>query len=208
MRGEVRSSWEQVSGGLKLDVTVPPNATGRVYLPGTDPSKVGEVGSGTPLVAGRAPGVTLVGVQDDSVVYRVGSGSYAFRVGPGVFASTDATGTVGGTVPATLSLTVGTASFGAFTPGADREYTATTTANVISTAGDADAQRERSRAPDQRRVRAARAAAGRALQGELDAPVSNDPVTITFRQHIGATDPLRTGAYSRTLTFTLSTTTP
>ena len=40
------------------------------------------------------------------------------------------------------------------------------------------------------------------------APVSNDPVTLTFRQHIGATQPLRTGAYSKTLTFTLSTTTP
>ena len=40
------------------------------------------------------------------------------------------------------------------------------------------------------------------------APVSNDPVTITFSQHIGATDALRTGTYSRTLTFTLSTTTP
>ena len=39
-------------------------------------------------------------------------------------------------------------------------------------------------------------------------PVSNAPVTITFRQAIGASDALRTGAYSRTLTFTLSTTTP
>ena len=42
----------------------------------------------------------------------------------------------------------------------------------------------------------------------LDGPVSNDPVAITFRQHIGATDALRTGTYSKTLTFTLSTTTP
>ena len=38
--------------------------------------------------------------------------------------------------------------------------------------------------------------------------MSNDPVTIAFKQHIGATQPLRTGAYSKTLTFTLSTTTP
>ena len=38
--------------------------------------------------------------------------------------------------------------------------------------------------------------------------MSNDPVTIAFRQHIGATEPLRTGSYSKTLTFTLSTTTP
>jgi hypothetical protein len=33
-------------------------------------------------------------------------------------------------------------------------------------------------------------------------------VTIGLRQHISATQPLRTGSYSKTLTFTLSTTTP
>jgi hypothetical protein len=38
--------------------------------------------------------------------------------------------------------------------------------------------------------------------------VSNDLVTISFNQHVDATDALRTGAYSKTLTFTLSTTTP
>src|SRR5262249_53421353 len=46
--------------------------------------------------------------------------------------------TVTGTVPATLSLTLGpAASFGAFTPGVAREYTASTAANVVSSAGDA-----------------------------------------------------------------------
>ena len=41
------------------------------------------------------------------------------------------------------------------------------------------------------------------------APVSNDPVTVAFTQSIGANDErLRTGAYSKTLTFTLSTTQP
>ncbi len=35
-----------------------------------------------------------------------------------------------------------------------------------------------------------------------------DNVTIGFRQAIGATDVLRAGSYSKTLTFTLSTTTP
>ena len=49
-----------------------------------------------------------------------------------------ASGDVGGTVPATLSLTLGTpASFGAFIPGVGKDYDASTTANVISTAGDA-----------------------------------------------------------------------
>ena len=40
------------------------------------------------------------------------------------------------------------------------------------------------------------------------APVSNDKVDIGFKQLIKANDPLRTGSYSKTLTFTLSTTTP
>ena len=40
------------------------------------------------------------------------------------------------------------------------------------------------------------------------APVSNDPVTIEFSQLIKSTDALRTGTYSKTLTFTLSTTNP
>jgi hypothetical protein len=39
-------------------------------------------------------------------------------------------------------------------------------------------------------------------------PISNDKVTIGVKQTIGAHDALRTGAYSKTLTFTLSTTTP
>ncbi len=40
------------------------------------------------------------------------------------------------------------------------------------------------------------------------APVSNDLVTLGFLQPIGATDPLRTGSYSKTLTVTLSTSSP
>ena len=39
-------------------------------------------------------------------------------------------------------------------------------------------------------------------------PASNDPLTLTFTQAIGATDALRTGTYAKTLTYTLSTTAP
>ena len=39
-------------------------------------------------------------------------------------------------------------------------------------------------------------------------PTSNDPVTLAFKQTIGRTEPLRTGSYGKTLTFTLSTTQP
>ena len=75
-------------------------------------------------------------------------------------------GDAGGTVPATLALTMGApATFGAFTPGVAKEYTASTTATVISTAGDAtlsvaDPSTHHHGPPGQRRVRAAAAAAG------------------------------------------------
>jgi beta-glucosidase len=124
-------------------------------------------------------------------------------------ASTSVTGGVGGTVPATLSLTLGApASFGGFTPGVDHTYTAQTTANVISTAGDAMLA-----VSDPGHLTNGAYSLTDPLQVSFSksswtAPVSNDPVTIGFSQHIGANDPLRTGTYSRTLTFTLSTTQP
>lgn len=40
------------------------------------------------------------------------------------------------------------------------------------------------------------------------APIGLDAVTIGLRQAIGANEPLRTGTYSKTLTFTLATTAP
>ena len=39
-------------------------------------------------------------------------------------------------------------------------------------------------------------------------PVSNDSVTLNFTQNIVANESLRTGTYGKSLTFTLSTTTP
>jgi sugar phosphate isomerase/epimerase len=121
----------------------------------------------------------------------------------------DEGGAVGGTVPATLSLTLGApASFGAFVPGKAAEYTASTTANVISTAGDATLAYS-----DPGKLTNGAFALEQPLQVSLSksswtAPVSNDAVTISFKQAIGAGEALRTGAYTKTLTFTLSTTTP
>ncbi len=133
--------------------------------------------------------------------------------------ATEATGDVGGTVPATLSLTLGAAaSFGAFQPGVGQTYTASTTATVISSAGDAtlSVTDPSANAPG-RLVNGAFSlaqpllAAGSALPATVktySAPVSNDVVTVGFSQAIGANEPLRTGSYSKTLTFTLSTTNP
>jgi hypothetical protein len=124
--------------------------------------------------------------------------------------SVDTPGTVGGTVPATLSLTLDAPpSLGTFTPNVDRTYAATTTARVTSTAGDAAL----SVSPQPAYLANGTFTLSEPLQVTFSkaawaAPVSGDPVTIAFSQHIGATQPLRTGNYSKTLTFTLSTTNP
>ena len=131
-------------------------------------------------------------------------------------------------MPATLSLSLGApASFATFMPGVDRTYDAGATATVVSTAGDATLS-----VSDPSATATGRLANGaftlaeplqvRAKSGSFaplgttpgfpllayGAPVSNDAVTVAFRQHIGATNPLRTGTYSKTVTFALSTTAP
>ena len=57
-------------------------------------------------------------------------------------------------------------------------------------------------------ARSRRSAAPPATLKTYSAPISNDAVTLGFRQHVDANDALRTGTYAKTLTFTLSTTTP
>jgi hypothetical protein len=144
-------------------------------------------------------------------------------------------GDVGGSVPATLALTMGTpASFGAFLPGVGKEYTAQTSATVISTAGDASLSvadpsatatgklvngafsfnqplTAKGSSPAAGPAGAFAAVGSSAAPTKLASwtnPVANDPVTISFSQTILASEPLRTGSYAKALTFTLSTTTP
>jgi hypothetical protein len=124
--------------------------------------------------------------------------------------SVDAPTTIGGSVPATLGLKLGApATLGPFTPSVDRNYEASMTAEVTSTAQDAAL----SVSPDPAFLSNGSYALSEPLQVAFSKsswtdPVSGDPVTITFKQHISATQPLRTGAYGKTLTFTLSTTNP
>jgi hypothetical protein len=104
------------------------------------------------------------------------------------------------------------ASFGAFVPGVANTYSASTTANVISTAGDATLSVSDTGANPGKLVNGAFALAtpleGLGVVKTYAGPVSNDAATITFKQAIAANEPLRTGSYSKTLTFTLSTTNP
>jgi uncharacterized protein (TIGR03118 family) len=143
---------------------------------------------------------------------------------------------VSATVPAQLSLTLGPAvSFGSFAPGVGMDYNASTSATVISTAGNAalSVADPSSTAtghlvngtfslPQAVKAGATTTGAGGTGSALADvggsaspttlvtytAPISNDNVTLNFRQTIGANDALRTGSYSKTLTFTLSTTAP
>ena len=153
--------------------------------------------------------------------------SQTFLIGPDV--------DVSGTVPGTLALTLGApVTLGAFTPGVAKDYTGTLTANVISTAGDAALSVTDSSTNATGRLVNGAFALPRALQLQASSPAgtgsafaplsstpgaplplltyagptSNDPVTIGVKQSIGSSDPLRTGTYSKTLTFTLSTTNP
>jgi len=143
-------------------------------------------------------------------------------------AATSTGGTVGGTVPATLSLSLGTAAaFPPFIPGTAADYFATTTANVISTAGDAALSVADPSSNATGRLVNGSFALTQAVQAGVggtyaavggssspttiktwSGPTSNEMVTIGFKQSILANEPLRTGTYSKTLTFTLSTTNP
>jgi hypothetical protein len=154
--------------------------------------------------SGASPAQPVGSTVDKTVIYR------------GI---TDTPGGVGGTVGATLALTLGTpASFGPFQPGIAKDYTAQTTATVVSSAGDATLTASDPSATATGHLvngtfalAAPLQVAGTPLPSTVKtyaAPVSNDNVTVDFKQSIGQNEALRTGTYAKTLTFTLSTTNP
>ena len=147
--------------------------------------------------------------------------------------SNSSIGSVGGTVASMMALTLGgTPSFGAFVPGVARTYDAGGTATVASTAGDVTLSVSDADAVNPGKlvngafalaspltVRAANAAqtnpayvpvtGGATPRRTYAAPAFGaESVTLGFRQAIGASDQLRAGHNSKSLTFTLSTTTP
>jgi len=139
-----------------------------------------------------------------------------------------------GTVPSTLALTIPTAlNFGTFQPFVAENYLASATARISSTTGDAAVSVSDPSPTNVGRLvngdrglasalqlyasstsTAATAAAGGAVTAagtpliSYNAPVTNGAITLTARQPISATETLRAGTYSKSLTFTLSTTTP
>jgi alpha-L-rhamnosidase len=69
VRGDVTSSWRKSASGVEIDVVVPPNAAGVVYVPAP---ATATVTSATSRALGKCDG--------DRVVYDVGPGRHQFRV--------------------------------------------------------------------------------------------------------------------------------
>jgi sugar phosphate isomerase/epimerase len=141
---------------------------------------------------------------------------------------------VGGTVNSQLTLDItGPVSFGTFTPGTARDYATTLVSEITTTTPDAalTVVDSSANAPGHLvngtvalqqalKIRAANAAnpapAYTALP-ETGAPLSlltysgpvvKDRVSLGFQQSIGAAETLLRGTYGKTLTFTLTSTTP
>ena len=187
--------------------------------------------------------ITVSGQGGHTVLYRAvdNAGNQETPKTLSVVINPTASGSVGGTVPATLGLSLDSSppALGPFVPGVAQTYTATFVMTVTSTAGDAtlsasDANAGFPAASAGHLVNgaytlaqglqidadsAASSAGGGGAFRDLsttnpatlltyNAPVTNDPVTVGVKQPVAATDPLRTGTYSKTLTFTLSTATP
>jgi PKD repeat protein len=144
-------------------------------------------------------------------------------------AATSTPGDVHGDVPGVLSITLGApVSFGTFMPGLTRDYTASTTATIVSTALDAELTVSDpsdvatghlvngSRAlPQALQVRAGDAAfaplggsASPTALATFAEPVGTTTTPIDFKQSIAETDGLQSGSYAKTVVFTLSTSRP
>jgi plastocyanin len=181
----------------------------------------------------RGPGWTASCRFDTAGVYSFVCQIHSTMTGTLDVVGTSAASPVSGTVPATLSLALGNtaAGLGSFALGVDADYTAGLPAAVTSTAGDATltAADPSATAPGHLvngdyalaqplQVRATSAANPATPFAPLSGaasplltwhgPVSNDAVTVEFKQPIGATDPLRSGTYAKSIVFTLTTSQP
>jgi type 1 glutamine amidotransferase len=143
--------------------------------------------------------------------------------------SVDVPVTVGGSVAGVLSLTLGPApSLGSFEPAVARDYTASVASTVTSTMSAAKLTVRDPSANATGRLVNGSAALAQPLQLRTGStafaplstigapltlrtwsgPVSGDTQAIDLKQSIGATEPLLVGNYSKTIVFTLASTTP
>jgi hypothetical protein len=155
--------------------------------------------------------------------------------GNGHIESSSASTTPSGTVNSTLALNISTVapSFGAFAPGVAQDYLASLAVSVTTTAASSSltvfdpsatatghlvngafslpspltAAATDAAVPTPTYAAVGSTASPLTLLA-YPAPITADPVTVSFKQHIGATDALRTGAYTKTLVLSLSTLAP
>jgi hypothetical protein len=197
-----------------------------------DPGPVTECAG--PVASGAALNTAQAGTFQFTVTARDQAGNVATKAHSYTVAQQDTDpGDIGGDTPATLQLSLGSApTFSPFIPGSTQSYTTSTTATVVSSAADAtlsvaDPSSQNTGhlvngsyfLPAALEVGAAHAGGptpSTAPVGGSASPTSiltwNGPasevITLMFKQSINVTDALRTGAYAKTLTFTLSTTNP
>jgi len=66
VHGPVASNWKLANGQFTLRITVPPGATGEVYVPARDPEAV------------KGPGARYLRAEGGAAVFAVESGEYVF----------------------------------------------------------------------------------------------------------------------------------
>jgi hypothetical protein len=192
----------------------------------------------TTNATGADPFTTTVAISTEgtyTVEYRsvdkAGNQEAAKSVGFSIAVPDDSVsvdGEVQGTVPLAMSLTLGgPVTFGAFQPGVTQLYEAGTTLTATSsTPGSVLTASDRGATATGHLVngtaalpQALQVSAGGAfapLGGASDptvlrswsTPLAKEAVQLLFRQPIADTDRLLVGSYSKTVTFTLSATTP
>jgi hypothetical protein len=201
----------------------------RVTLNGaaSDWERTTNVGTANPFKTSEALSDKGNYVVEYRAVDRGGNVAATKSVSFTIFSPTTVNSNVNATVPSTLGLTVTPVNFGAFMPGVANQYTGTGTATVTSTWPSASLTVRDATGNNTGRLLNGTAVLASTLQvlnsngttysnvgsGNTTlktwaAPVSSENSTLTFRQSIGATEALVQGGYSKSLTFTLTTTTP
>ncbi len=78
INGRITSAWKRDNGTFTLDVTIPANTTGMIFLPGATAERTTE--GGAPLVAGKIPGVRSIDPAEGALHVGVSAGTYRFVV--------------------------------------------------------------------------------------------------------------------------------
>jgi hypothetical protein len=198
------SDW--TPGNLQAGNVLAFETTHRDTTAGTDTTHAAVYVVSVPVAAGKVPvWLRLGSPTSGNAAIHV----FALAEDGNAGASTSQTTTAGGGVPATLALTLsGHGDFGTFVPGVDRTYSASISANAISTAADAALTVSGDQHLKNGAFQLAEPLGVSIAPDAFATPVTNAASTIAFSQHIGASESLHTGTYGTALTFTLSTTNP